>query len=80
MLSTPIQSGSQVIGAIYLEAKIENVFTQMKTINGIFATGTGIALAITAILGILLAQTITRPITDMKSKQWRWPKGIFHER
>ncbi|WHZ03148.1 cell wall metabolism sensor histidine kinase WalK [Neobacillus sp. YX16] len=77
VLSTPIKSGNNVIGAIYLEAKIENVFTQMKTINGIFATGTGIALAITAILGILLAQTITRPITDMKKQAMAMAKGNF---
>ncbi|MEH7176280.1 cell wall metabolism sensor histidine kinase WalK [Neobacillus vireti] len=77
VLSTPIKSGSQVIGAIYLEAKIENVFTQMKTINSIFATGTGIALAITAFLGILLAQTITRPITDMKKQAMAMAKGNF---
>lgn len=77
VLSTPIKSGNNVIGAIYLEAKIENVFTQMKTINGIFATGTGIALAITAILGILLAQTITRPITDMKKQALAMAKGNF---
>lgn len=77
VLSTPIKSDNNVIGAIYLEAKIENVFTQMKTINGIFATGTGIALAITAILGILLAQTITRPITDMKKQALAMAKGNF---
>ncbi len=77
VLSTPIKSGDQVIGAIYLVAKIENVFTQMKTINGIFATGTGIALAITAILGILLAQTITRPIVDMRKQAFAMAKGNF---
>ncbi|WHY00727.1 cell wall metabolism sensor histidine kinase WalK [Neobacillus sp. DY30] len=77
VLSTPIKSGDQVIGAIYLVAKIENVFTQMKTINGIFATGTGIALAITAILGILLAQTITRPIVDMRKQALAMAKGNF---
>ena len=77
VLSTPIKSEGKVIGAIYLVAKIENVFTQMKTINGIFATGTGIALAITAILGILLAQTITRPIADMKKQALAMAKGNF---
>ncbi|MDQ1000040.1 two-component system sensor histidine kinase VicK [Neobacillus niacini] len=77
VLSTPIKSGNTVIGAIYLEAKIENVFTQMKTINSIFATGTGIALAITAILGILLAQTITRPIVDMRKQALAMAKGNF---
>ncbi|PLS02214.1 cell wall metabolism sensor histidine kinase WalK [Neobacillus cucumis] len=77
VLSTPIKSGKRVIGAIYLVAKIENVFGQMKTINGIFATGTAIALSITAVLGILLAQTITRPIADMKKQALAMAKGNF---
>ncbi|WP_342433731.1 cell wall metabolism sensor histidine kinase WalK [Neobacillus sp. FSL H8-0543] len=77
VLSTPIKSGGKVIGAIYLDAKIENVFTQMKEINNIFSTGTAIALSITAILGILLAQTITRPITDMKKQALAMAKGNF---
>ncbi|MFJ7725864.1 cell wall metabolism sensor histidine kinase WalK [Neobacillus sp. NPDC097160] len=77
VLSTPIKSGKKVIGSIDLVAKIENVFEQMKTINGIFATGTGIALSITAVLGILLAQTITRPIADMKKQALAMAKGNF---
>lgn len=77
VLSTPMKSGKKVIGAIYIVAKIESVFTQMKTINKIFASGTGIALAITAILGILLARTITRPITDMKRQAQAMTKGNF---
>lgn len=77
VLSTPIKSGKKVIGAIYLVAKIESVFEQMKTINGIFATGTAIALSITALLGILLAQTITRPIADMKKQALAMAKGNF---
>jgi two-component system, OmpR family, sensor histidine kinase VicK len=77
LLSTPIKSGKKVIGAIHLVAKIENIFTQMKTINGIFATGTAIALSITAVLGILLAQTITRPIADMKKQALAMAKGNF---
>lgn len=77
VLSTPIKSGKKVIGSIYLVAKIENVFAQMKTINGIFATGTAIALSITALLGVLLAQTITRPIADMKKQALAMTKGNF---
>jgi two-component system sensor histidine kinase VicK len=77
VLSKPILSGKRVIGAIYLVAKIESVFEQMKTINGIFITGTAIALSITAVLGILLAQTITRPIADMKKQALAMAKGNF---
>ncbi|MEH7074489.1 cell wall metabolism sensor histidine kinase WalK [Neobacillus drentensis] len=77
VLSKPIMSGKKVIGAIYLVANIESVFEQMKTINRIFATGTAIALSITAVLGILLAQTITRPIADMKKQAIAMTKGNF---
>ncbi|SFB01932.1 MULTISPECIES: cell wall metabolism sensor histidine kinase WalK [unclassified Bacillus (in: firmicutes)] len=77
VLSYPIKSERKVVGSIYLVAKIENVFAQMNTINRIFATGTGIALLITAILGVLLAQTITRPISDMRKQALAMSKGNF---
>ncbi|MCQ6280241.1 cell wall metabolism sensor histidine kinase WalK [Bacillus sp. EB600] len=77
VLSSPIKSGKKVIGSIYLVAKIENVFAQMNTVNKIFATGTGIALSITALLGILLAKTITRPISDMRKQALAMTKGNF---
>ncbi|MFD2443667.1 cell wall metabolism sensor histidine kinase WalK [Bacillus sp. CGMCC 1.16607] len=77
VLATPIKSNREVIGSIYLVAKIEPIFSQMKTINNILATGTAIALAITAILGVLLAQTITRPISDMKKQALAMAKGNF---
>lgn len=79
-LSTPIESNNEVIGAIYLEAKIENVFVQLREINNIFATGTAIALGVTAVLGILLAQTITRPMSDMRKQALAMAKGNFNRK
>ena len=49
----------------------------MRQINNIFTTGIAIALAITAILGILLAQTVTRPISDMRKQALAMAKGNF---
>lgn len=77
VLATPIKSNREVKGSIYLVAKIENVFTQMKDINDIFISGTAIALAITAILGILLAQTISKPISDMRKHALALARGNF---
>lgn len=77
VLSSPIKSNRDVKGSIYLVAKIENVFTQMKEINDIFISGTAIALAITAILGILLAQTVARPISDMRKQALAMARGNF---
>jgi two-component system, OmpR family, sensor histidine kinase VicK len=75
--STPIRSKGEVIGAVYLVAKVENIFSQMKDINKILFTGTGIALVFTALLGILLARTITRPIADMKKHALVMTRGNF---
>ncbi len=77
MLNTPIKSDNQTIGAIHLVAKIENVFVQLREINNIFATGTFIALGVTAVLGILLAQTITRPMADMRKQALALAKGNY---
>lgn len=77
VLASPIKSNQEVKGSIYLIAKVENVFVQMQEINDIFISGTAIALAITAILGILLAQTITRPISDMRKHALALSRGNF---
>ena len=77
VLSTPIMHNSEAIGAVYLVAKIENIFSQMKDINKILATGTAIALIFTALLGVLLAQTITRPIADMRKQALAMTRGNF---
>ncbi|WP_110928063.1 cell wall metabolism sensor histidine kinase WalK [Bacillus massiliglaciei] len=77
ILSMPIDPNGEVLGAIYLIADMENVFEQMDEINSIFITGTAIALGITAILGILLARTITRPMSDMRKQALAMAKGNF---
>jgi two-component system, OmpR family, sensor histidine kinase VicK len=76
-LVTPIEKNGEIIGVIYLEGKIENVYEQMKQINKIFASGTAIALVITAVLGVLLSQTITKPISDMRKQALAMAKGNF---
>lgn len=78
VLSTPIlESENKVIGAVYILADMENVFEEMNEINKIFITGTAIALVITAVLGVLLAQTITRPMSDMRKQALAMSKGNF---
>lgn len=70
-------SKSEVKGAIYLVASMEDVFDQLRQINGILASGTGIALVITALLGVFLARTITRPMSDMRKQAVEMAKGNF---
>ncbi|MBS4177635.1 cell wall metabolism sensor histidine kinase WalK [Lederbergia citrea] len=77
VLTSPIKSSGEIVGAIYLVAKIETVYKQMEEINSIFITGTAIAMFITAVLGIVLARMITRPIADMKRQATAMAKGNF---
>ena len=73
-------NNKDALGAIYVVASMEDVYKQMKDINQIFATGTVIALLVTAVLGILLAQTITRPISDMRRQAIEMAKETIQEK
>jgi two-component system sensor histidine kinase VicK len=77
VLSSPIVSQGEVIGTLYLESNIESVYKQMTEINSILAGGTAMSLVITVILGIFIAQTITRPIADMRRQAQAMAKGNF---
>ncbi|MCU4670959.1 cell wall metabolism sensor histidine kinase WalK, partial [Bacillus paralicheniformis] len=75
---TPIKKSNQeTIGAIYVVASMDNVYNQIRTINTILASGTFIALGITAFLGIFVARTITHPLSDMRKQAIELAKGNF---
>ena len=69
--------GGEMLGTLYVKAEVENVYDQMDSINSILAGGTAIALVITAVLGVLVAQTISRPIADMRRQAQAMAKGNF---
>jgi two-component system sensor histidine kinase VicK len=77
VLASPIVSKGEIIGTLYLKSNIESVYKQMTEINRILAGGTAMSLAITVILGIFIAQTITRPISDMRRQAQAMAKGNF---
>lgn len=72
-----IKNKGQVIGAIYLVADIESVYKQVDDITNMFITGTLIAMIITAVLGILLSRTITKPIVEMKRQAYAMARGNY---
>lgn len=75
--ATPIISEGEVIGALYVESNIEKVYTQMDEINQILAGGTAVSLTLTIIIGIFIAQTMTRPISDMRRQAQAMARGNF---
>ncbi|MCR6098855.1 cell wall metabolism sensor histidine kinase WalK [Salipaludibacillus agaradhaerens] len=78
VLALPVETeDQQILGAIYIEASMEEIYYQMQQINQILFTGTGLAMILTAALGIFLSRTITHPITDMRKQAKAMGEGVF---
>lgn len=75
----PVWDNNKVIGAVYVVASMEELYTTINRINQIFIAGTLIALAFTAILGIILSTTITNPIKEMTEKATAMAEGRFNQ-
>ncbi|MFB7138427.1 cell wall metabolism sensor histidine kinase WalK [Gottfriedia sp. NPDC056225] len=77
IIVTPVMEGDEIVSAIYTSASMESTYERMELINRIFSTGTLIAVAITSILGILLAKAITKPISEIRRQAQEMAKGNF---
>ncbi|MBP3952626.1 cell wall metabolism sensor histidine kinase WalK [Bacillus suaedae] len=77
VLAVPIVVEEDIVGALYIEASIEDIYEQIRQINSILLSGTFIALAISVVLVVLLARTITAPIIDMRRHALRMGYGDF---
>lgn len=78
-LAVPVKNGTEVVGAVYIEAPMTKIYKTIKEINVMFYTGLLIALALTAVLGVALAQTITSPIVDITRKAKAMARGDFNQ-
>jgi len=71
---------NDVVGVLYVEASLENVYSQQKEINEIFLNGSIIAIFVSVILGILVARAITRPIVEMRRQALTMARGDFSQK
>ncbi|WP_271397543.1 cell wall metabolism sensor histidine kinase WalK [Salinicoccus roseus] len=80
LLNQPVIQDNQILGAIYTASNIETVYQQLEAINNTFIIATLISLIITSILGIFIARTITKPITDMRNQALLMSEGDYTSR
>lgn len=79
-IAIPIYSTTyDFVGVIYINADLSEIEGNMKKINNMLTYATIWALAITVILGSLLARTITDPIKEVISKAEKLAKGEFEQ-
>lgn len=79
----PILSSEQsetVLGVIYLESSLEGVYSQLSKMNEIFYKGSIIAMVVSILLGILVAQAITKPIVEMRKQAQTMARGDFSQK
>lgn len=76
---TPISSpdNSNVVGAIYVRASMESVYTGINNIIVIFLTASLVAGLLGAIIAIFISRAITRPIGEMKQQAVRMAEGDY---
>ncbi|MFM1653519.1 cell wall metabolism sensor histidine kinase WalK [Brevibacillus sp. B_LB10_24] len=78
VLAVPVKRGNVVYGAVYMVASMEKMYTTIRNITSILATGTGIALLLTVGLGVVLARTITKPVKEMTLQAKAVADGNFN--
>ncbi|MCY9514067.1 cell wall metabolism sensor histidine kinase WalK [Paenibacillus apiarius] len=77
VLAKPIYSNDKIVGALYIVASMKDLYETMEGINRIFVSGMAIALGLTAVLGIILAHTITQPIKEITKQATKVADGNF---
>lgn len=77
LIAIPIQREGRVLGAVFLEASLEEVYQTIGKITNLFASGTAIALLLTAVLGVIVTRTITRPISEITRQAQAMARGDF---
>jgi two-component system sensor histidine kinase VicK len=75
-----VNQEDKVVGAIYMESSLEEVYSQLDEINKIFLQGALLAITISAVIGVLVARTITKPIQEMRRQAQVMAKGDFTQK
>lgn len=78
VIARPVSGEGKVMGAVYIVASMDQTFGMINRINRIFITGTMIALGLTALLGIILSRTITKPIQAITKQADAIAEGNFN--
>lgn len=69
-----------VAGVVYVVSSLEGVHRQLQNINDIFLKGSILAITVSALIGILVARTITKPIIEMRRQAQTMARGDFSQK
>jgi two-component system sensor histidine kinase VicK len=70
-------SNNSVVGAVYLRASLESVYSNINNITLVYLSAAMITIVISLILAIIISQEITRPIEEMRKQTLRIARGDY---
>lgn len=76
---TPIKIHGEVVGVVYIASSLEPIYKMLKEVNMLISTATVIVLAISSVLVIIMARTITSPLVEVTKKAAEMAKGNFDQ-
>ncbi|WIF95823.1 sensor histidine kinase [Caminicella sporogenes] len=76
----PISKNGEVKGVLYLRYNLQEIYNTLNQSKWILTQATMLALAITVLLGFLIARSITEPINDVTEKALEMAKGNFDQK
>ncbi len=78
-LTMPVRAGGRLLGVVYVVSSLEELYRTLGDIRMILLGATGLALLITAVLGLFLARTITGPIARLTRRARLMAAGDFDQ-
>ncbi len=78
-LAFPLRDGEVVSGVLYLSGSLNKVDTVLNQIKMLMLSGSGFALAISFLLGAILAKTITTPLQEITRQAGLMSRGDFSQ-
>ncbi|WP_245575840.1 ATP-binding protein [Alicyclobacillus contaminans] len=79
-VAVPIFNQRSFLGVAEYVASIQKTYTTVRQITTIFYTGSVVVLLLTALIGVILSRSMTRPILDVIAQTRSMAKGDFTRR
>ncbi len=79
-IAVPIVSQRQFVGIAEYVVPIQATYNTVRQVTTIFYTGSALVLTLTAVLGVVLSRTMTRPILDVIKQARNMAAGDFTQR
>lgn len=76
----PIYSSGDLVGVVYVSASLQLIDTTLHNLRNILLTGAGLTLIVSALLGLSLASTITKPLKKITSQAEAMRLGDFSQK